>query len=356
MKAAIITDTHFGVRNDSQTFLNFFDKFYSNVFFPYLIDNNITTIFHLGDIVDRRKFINYVTLREFKRIFVQPCIDKNIKLNVIVGNHDIPYRNTNEVNALNELFGDEYDLIDIFSDVKDVEFGGCGITMLPWINNENYAESMQFIKNTKSQVLFGHLEIRGFEMYRGMKNPHGMEAALFDKFDLVCSGHFHHKSRGGNIHYLGNPYEMTWNDYNDQRGFHIFDSEKRELTFIQNPYRIFHKIWYDDTEMKLEEFIASFDFDSYKDTYVKVIVQNKTNPYWFDIVMDHLYKANPANISIVDDHKNLDQQSEEEIISEAEDTLTTLHNFVNQMDTNVDKALLNQLFANLYTEAQSVEL
>ena len=354
MKAAIITDTHFGARNDSQIYIKYFEKFYNDIFFPYLIDNNITTVFHLGDVVDRRKYISYVTLREFKRIFVQPCIDNKINLVGIVGNHDIPYRNTNEVNAMNELFKENN--ITFYAEPIDYTFDDCSVALLPWISNGNYGESMEFIKNTKSQVLFGHLELRGFDMYRGMPNPHGLESALFDKFDLVCSGHFHHKSNRGNIHYLGNPYEMFWSDYNDQRGFHVFDSTKRELTFIQNPYRIFNKIWYDDTDMKLEDLLEKHDFDSYKDTYVKVIVQNKNNPYWFDIVMDNLYKADPAHISIVDDHKNLDQQTEEEIISEAEDTLTSLYKYVDQMDTRVDKAKLNQLFANLYTEAQNMEL
>lgn len=354
MKAALITDTHFGVRNDSQHFLDFFDKFYSNIFFPYLIKNNITTVFHLGDIVDRRKYISYVTLREFKRIFVQPCIDNNINLIGIVGNHDIPYRNTNEVNAMNELFKENN--ITFYSEPTEYGFDGCKIALLPWINNTNYSDMMSFIKDTKAQILFGHLELEGFEMYRGMKNPHGMQSALFDKFDIVCSGHFHTKSSRGNIHYLGNPYEMTWNDYNDQRGFHIFDSDERSLTFIQNPYRMFHKVWYDDTDIALEDYLSKFDFDSYKDTYVKVIVTNKNNPYWFDIVMDNFYKANPANLTIVEDHKNLDQQSEEEIISEAEDTLTSLYKYVDKMDTRVDKAKLNQLFANLYTEAQNMEL
>lgn len=354
MKAAIITDTHFGARNDSQIYIKYFEKFYNDIFFPYLIDNNITTVFHLGDIVDRRKYISYVTLREFKRIFVQPCIDNKINLVGIVGNHDIPYRNTNEVNAMNELFKENN--ITFYAEPIDYTFDDCSVALLPWISNGNYGESMEFIKNTKSQVLFGHLELRGFDMYRGMPNPHGLESALFDKFDLVCSGHFHTKSSKGNIHYLGNPYEMFWNDYNDQRGFHVFDSTKRELTFIQNPYRIFNKIWYDDTDVKLEDLLEKHDFDSYKDTYVKVIVQNKNNPYWFDIVMDNLYKADPAHISIVDDHKNLDQQTEEEIISEAEDTLTSLYKYVDQMDTRVDKAKLNQLFANLYTEAQNMEL
>ena len=106
---------------------------------------------------------------------------------------------------------------------------------------------------------------------------------------------------------------------------------------------------------KFKDFINSFDFDSYEDCYVKVIVQNKNNPYWFDIVMDKLYNANPANVNIVDDHRNIDQQSEEEIISEAEDTLTSLHRYVESMDTKVNKDELNKLFTSLYLEAQNME-
>jgi len=355
MKAALITDTHFGVRNDSQIFLDFFDKFYSNVFFPYLIDNNITTIFHLGDIVDRRKFINYVTLNEFKRIFVKPVVEHGFDFHVIVGNHDIPYRNSNEINAMNELF-DTYD-ISIYSTPKDIEFDGVGITMMPWINATNYNSSMKHIQETRSQILFGHLELNGFEMHLGMKSHDGMPTEHFEKFDMVCSGHFHHKSSNGNIHYLGNPYEMTWNDYNDRRGFHIFDSEKRDLTFIQNPYRMFNKLWYDDTDVSsYEEILSKYDFDLYRDTYVKMIVKSKNNPYWFDMVLDSLYKVNPANVSIVDDNKNLDQQSAEDIISEAEDTLTSLFNYVDKMETEVDKTKLQQLFSNLYVEAQNMEV
>ena len=137
MKAALITDTHFGARNDSKVFLQYFEKFYDNVFFPYLEEHNIKTIFHLGDIVDRRKFINYVTLREFKEMFVQRCIDMNIEVHAIVGNHDIPYRNTNEVNALNELFGDKHNLIHKYSQPQSIQWQGCDIAMLPWINSAN---------------------------------------------------------------------------------------------------------------------------------------------------------------------------------------------------------------------------
>ena len=118
---------------------------------------------------------------------------------------------------------------------------------------------------------------------------------------------------------------------------------------------MFNKIWYDDVDTDLDTIVGNIDFESYKNTYVKVIVQNKKNPYWFDMILDGLYKVNPIDISIVEDNKHMDQQSDEEIFNEAEDTLASLYKFVDGMETPVDKKKLNQLFSNLYTEALTME-
>ena len=329
------------------------------MFFPYLKKHNITTVFHLGDIVDRRKFINYVTLNTFRSCFVKPCIDNNITLHVLVGNHDVPYRNSNTINAMEELFGNYFKErgLHIYASPTEVVIDGVKIALTPWFHNDSYKSATQFIKKTKAEILFGHLELSGFEMYRGQRNDHGMDASVFSKFDIVATGHYHHKSSRGNIHYLGNPYEITWNDYNDNRGFHVFDTETRELEFVQNPYRMFHKLWYDD-ENKTAEEILSGDFSGYQDTYVKIIVQSKTNPYWFDMMVDKLYKCNPADITIVDDHKNIDKISEDEAVGDVADTVETLERYVEALElfTSKDKKNLKKLLKTLYNEAQHMEL
>jgi DNA repair exonuclease SbcCD nuclease subunit len=213
---------------------------------------------------------------------------KEFDTHIIIGNHDTFYKNTNSVNALEELYWlNNNERFKWYDKATEVEFDNCKILFLPWICSENKEETMQLISSTDATVAFGHLEISGFAMYRGSVAHDGQDPNDFSKFDVVCSGHFHTRSSSGNIHYLGAPCEYTWSDFNDPRGFHVFDTETRKLTFIQNPISMFKKIFYDDEDMALEE-IMEFDTDSYKDTIVKVVVKEKTNPYWFDCFIEKL--------------------------------------------------------------------
>ena len=353
MKIALITDTHWGARGDSPAFAEYFNRFYYEQFFPYLAANGISRIFHLGDIVDRRKYINFVTARHLRK-FVEHCDSSGIRLDVIVGNHDTSFKNTNEVNSMRELF--EHSTYDIhyYSDPAVVDVDGTNIAVLPWICSGNYEESMQFINNTNAQILFGHLELAGFEMYKGAVNDHGFDSKIFDKFDTVCSGHFHHKSTRGNINYLGAPYEMSWSDYNDPRGFHVFDTETRELEFVRNPLTMFNKIHYHDQDKTLDE-IMDMDFDHYNGSYVKLIVHTKTNPYWFDMFVDKIEKAGVLDLQVVDDNLNLQLEDDGDIVNEAEDTLTVLNKVVDQVESRVDKKVLYNFLSSLYNEALSVE-
>lgn len=353
MRIALITDTHWGARGDSPAFAEYFNRFYYEHFFPYLAANGISSIFHLGDIVDRRKYINFVTARHLRK-FVKHCDASGIRLDVIVGNHDTSFKNTNEVNSMRELFDHSTYNINYYSDPTEVDIDGLSIAVLPWVCSGNYDESMQFLRDTNAQVLFGHLEIAGFEMYKGAVNDHGFDAKIFDKFDVVCSGHFHHKSTRGNINYLGAPYEMSWSDYNDPRGFHIFDTETRELTYVRNPLTMFNKIHYHDQDKTLDE-VLSVDWDYYKGSYVKLIVHTKTNPYWFDMFVDKIEKAGVLDLQVVDDNLNLQLEDDGDIVSEAEDTLTVLNKVVEQVDSRVDKKVLYNFLSTLYNEALSVE-
>jgi len=353
MKIALVTDTHWGVRNDNLSFLDYFDRFYSNVFFPELDKRGINTVLHLGDIVDRRKYISYVTLRRLKEGFIEPCLYRNIDLHVIVGNHDVPYKNTNEINAMQELFDSTN--VKYYSEVAEVLFDDVPHAIIPWINNSNYASTMEFMKNTEAQVVFGHFEIAGCLMDRGNMNDHGMKISDFDRFDRVMSGHFHHKSNTKNIDYLGCPYELTWSDYQDPKGFHIYDTDTRELEFIRNPYSMFNKVFYNDEGKTMEQLLDQ-DFSAYEGTYVKVVKHSSGNPYWFDKFMDKLLKSEPISVQVVEDHLNLDLDDDDDLVNEAEDTMTILSKYIDGMPDNVPKKKLDSLMKSLYNEALHFEV
>jgi DNA repair exonuclease SbcCD nuclease subunit len=349
MKIAIISDTHAGARGDSSIFNEFFFKFWENVFFPYLKENNIQQVCHLGDVVDRRKFINYVTLNSWRKRFFDVLADNNIKMDVIVGNHDVTYKNTNEINSMQELF-DHYKNINVFINPVEREYDGTKVCLVPWINSSNYDLTLQFLNETKSEIVFGHFEISGFEMDRGNICHEGMDVKLFEKFDTVLSGHFHHKSTQGNITYLGNQYEITWADYGDKRGFHVFDTETRELEFIENPYHIFHKINYDDVSQDFE-YWKKYDYSALKETYIKIVVINKQNPYLFDTVLENLYRIGASDISIVEDFTETDITDDDEIINQAEDTMTILNKYIDGLTLPVKSDKLKVLMKTLYVES-----
>lgn len=352
MKIAILGDTHFGARGDSPFFHKHFKCFYENIFFPYLEKNNIVNIIQLGDVFDRRKFVNYQTLKHCREYFFEP-LSKKYNAYMLVGNHDTYYKNTNSVNSL-DLLLNEYTNINQIQDPCEIEFDGVSLMMVPWICAGNYTKIMNAMDNAKSQILIGHFEINGFEMHKGAYCDGGVDPSIFSKFDLVISGHFHTKSTRGNIVYTGTPYEMTWIDFEDKKGFHIFDTDTRELEFIVNPYSMFHKIWYDDSNASMEEILA-LDFSQYKDTIVKIIIKNKLNPVWFDMFIEKIEKAGVVDLQVVEDHLNLNLEDDQDIVNEAEDTLTILNKYVSQLELKADKSKLENLLRTLYNEALSME-
>ena len=352
MKIAVLGDTHFGARNDSLHFSSYFERFYTEVFFPYLESNNILDVIQLGDVFDRRKYINFQSLKNAKRFFFDR-LNEHYQSWLLIGNHDTFFKNTNDVNSLDLLLG-EYHNINIVNEPTTVEFDGADLFLMPWICPENEASILEAAKQTKAQVAFGHLELAGFEMSRGQVMDHGMDPNIFDKFEHVITGHFHHMSTRRNITYTGTPYEMTWADYGDPKGFHVFDTETRTLTFIQNPFTIFRKVWYDDTDKEML-YLDTFKDSSLKDCFVKLIVTKKNNHFWFDMAVDHIEKSGAIELQVVDDHQNLNLENDDDIVNQAEDTVSILRKFVDQAEVGVSKDRLLSLLSDLYQDAMSLE-
>ena len=344
MKVAIITDTHYGARKGSKYLHDYFEKFYDDVFFPTLEAEGINTVIHMGDAFDSRKSIDYQSLEWAKRVVFDRL--KKYDVHMIVGNHDCYYKNTNNVNSP-ELLLQTYDNINTYSKVTEITIDNLNVLFIPWINAENYQDTVQSIKVSNSICAMGHLELNGFRAHRGHIMEEGMACDVFEKFDKVFSGHYHTRSDNGKIFYLGNPYEMFWNDVNDARGFTIFDTDTLTHTSVNNPYKLFYNIYYEDTNYKI------FNATEYENKIVKVIVRKKSNPKDFEKFIDKLYSVGVQDLKIIENFEI--QESEEFEIDEEENTLSILNRYIDESEFELDKNVIKGIFQDLYKQACEVD-
>ena len=344
MKIAIITDQHLDGRKGSLAFWNYFQKFYDEVFFPTLEKEGIRVVFDLGDTFDNRKSMDFNTFHRVRENYFERL--KPYEVHMLLGNHCTYYKNTNRINSP-ELLLEQYENIRIYSEPKEILMGKKVFLMLPWINKENQEEIFRLLETSEADICCGHLELNGFEVTPGMKMDHGMDAGKFHRFQRVWSGHYHHKSKKGNVQYLGNPYQMYWNDYKDRRGFHIYDTESDKLKFVANPYEIFDKIFYDDTSVDYNK----QDVSGYKDKYIKIVVEEKRDYQMFETLVDRLYNVGVHDVKIVE---TLVEEDTADIDISTKDTLTLLNEYIDEVEMSVDKSDLKGLMRSLYIESCNV--
>jgi DNA repair exonuclease SbcCD nuclease subunit len=345
MKIAIVTDTHWAARKSSKHLHDYFELFYNNVFFPTLEEHEIKTVIHMGDAFDNRKSIDFWGLNWTKKIVLEPL--RKYEVHMLVGNHDIFLRNSTEINSP-ELLLQDYSNIKTYSSPTNTKIGGIDITLIPWICSDNYDETLKVIQKSNAKIAMGHLELRGFYVNKHLvMDDHGMDSTIFSKFEKVFSGHYHTRSDNGKIFYLGNPYEMYWTDVNDIRGFHIFDTETLIHTPVNNPYKLFYNIYYDDTPYQ------TFDASKYSNKIVKVIVRKKSKPKSFEKFIDNLYKIGVQDLKIVENFEI--KENDDFVVEEEENTISVLNRYIDESEFNFDKSVIKGIFENLYKQACEIE-
>ena len=345
MKVAIITDQHFGFKKGSKLWLDYFQKFYDEIFFPTLEKHGIDTILDLGDTFDNRKGVDLCSLNWAKSNYFDPIRDKGMSMISIVGNHTAFYKNTNDINTI-DLMLREYDNIRIVEECEEITVGGLPILFIPWINPENEATTYKMVKDSKCKVAMGHLELNGFVATHGHVMDVGADFECYDHFTHVFSGHYHTRSNNGRIYYLGNPYEMFWNDCDDKRGFHIYDTEKLTLKTINNPYQMYKIINYADTPRQLTK------FEEYRNKIVKVVVRQKTDDKEYERFMQSLARVHPYDIKVVE--RSVNMLAPEENVAQTEDTMTLLNTYVDDLTTDLNKSKIKDILRVTYQEACEV--
>ena len=351
MKIALLCDTHCGIRNSSEVFLDNAEDFYTNIFFPECEKQGVKQILHLGDYYDHRKFVNFKALNQNRRVFLDQLRKHEMIMDIIPGNHDTYYKNTNELNALKECLGHYMNEVHIIMEPTVMQYGSLSMALLPWICADNYETSMNFIKDCKADWLGAHLELANFEIGRGILAPHGMDAKIFKKFEQVLSGHYHTASRRDNIWYLGNPMEFFWSDAHDPKFFHILDTETRQIEKIRNTYTLFEKIVYNDKEI---------DYNNYNKNlskkFVKVVVSEKTDPFTFDRFIDNIQNQDIYELKIAENFNEFMGANVDDEEVNFEDTTEIVDSYIEAVDTDLDKDKIKIQMRELMTEAQALEI
>lgn len=347
MKIGLITDTHYNFRKANKSFHEYFAKFYDDIFFPTLEKRKIKTVIHLGDAFDSRKGVDYWALDWAKENVYDRFQDLGITVYNIVGNHDAYYKNSNEINAIDTLLQQYFNVVRVSKPAEYI-IEGMKTVLLPWICADNEKETFKLLEETEAKVVFGHLELTGFTVYPGQYQQEGLDKKVFQKFDRVYSGHYHTRSDDGKIFYLGNPYQMFWNDVDDIRGFNIFDTNEYELEKFDNPYSMFERIYYDETDYK------KFDTSYLTNKMVKIVVRKKEDHLKFDKFIDSILKVNPLELKIVE---NIDVYDDDVDCSDitTEDTLGILDKYVQEADFDLNKDMVKKLLRDVYKEALEIE-
>ena len=349
MRIAILTDTHFGIKNSADVCFDYQKRFLDEVFFPFCDKHKVTRVLHLGDFFDVRKHTTTKALYFIRHNVIAPMRKRGIRIDIIPGNHDVVYKNTNEFCSITELFIENNDVINLHLKPTEIEIDSLKIGMIPWINDENTAETLDFIDKTTATFICAHLELAGFEMMRGGgAMSHGMDPKLFSKFEHVLSGHYHTKSSRDNITYLGVPYEQTWADSNDPKFFHSIDTSTRQLKAHRNKQILFHRLVYDDS-CGLDK-ISDETKTAIANSFVRVVVVCKNDPFTYDRFIDDITASNPFEYKVVE---NLIKSCiPEDSRLDVSDTTTLLCSYIDAIDTPLDKTILKSYLNTLYTEAQ----
>lgn len=348
MKIAIFGDKHFAARNASKIFNDYFLKSFREFYLPHMKENGISRILQLGDLFDVRKHTSNLILKEIKENYFDVIRSEGFKYDTLAGNHDLYWKESLDV-VTQDLVLREYENITVFKRPSTIIIDNTSIDIIPWICSENEEEVMEFVKKSNSDICAGHFEFSNFSMYRGQLAKEGMDHKLFQKYEMVWSGHFHTRSSRDNVTYLGTPHEITLQDAGDPKGYYIFDTVDRSFTFYENPYTIFSKIeWNDDVKF-------DYNYDSFTGKYVRLLVSSRNNSAAYEAFLQKLYASNPLEVKILEDMSEFSESRLDEEIN-LEDTESIINNYIDNLDTDVDREKLKNYHRMLYTEAVNIEV
>lgn len=236
-KILFLGDMHIGARKSSPEFHAYFADSLKAMF-EYIKREGIKTIVQVGDMFDVRQHTTTYASLFIKEHFIYPCQELDLTVYCLVGNHDAYFKEKVSLNSVRENISPFNDPRFVIIDKpQDLVIEGSKFSCFPWICKETIKDTSDLLKDTDAKYAVGHFEFVGFEYHKGTQSTVGYSHSDYSKFDLVISGHYHTTSRKDNVLYTGVPYQLTWVDYKDPKGFWVFDDGK--MSFVENHLEMF---------------------------------------------------------------------------------------------------------------------
>ncbi|MFA5403685.1 MAG: metallophosphoesterase [Ignavibacteria bacterium] len=240
-KIAIVGDFHLGIApNNSLKFEVLFEsqkRFFTETLIPVLTERGIDTIIFTGDLYDQRRRIDSKIAQFVEGLFQNEL--KNFKCIVLQGNHDTYYKDDLTITSLSNIWSKPN--VTAITKITPMEIKGVKFLLVPWLTStmsQSFEENVNKVSG-KFKYVVGHFETVGFPFEAGSICTNGMNPdILFNNFENTISGHFHTQSyrelNGHSIHYVGTPFQLTFADATEKKGFHILDVVTNEREFIEN--------------------------------------------------------------------------------------------------------------------------
>jgi predicted MPP superfamily phosphohydrolase len=243
-KVFLTTDWHFGVyaNTNLEKWLKMMEDYYYNFFIPYIKQNAKPgdILIHMGDLYDNRNSIPIIVMNKAESILLE--LSKILELHIMVGNHDLWNKGSNDVNSI-KLF-DWIPNINVYTKPHTIDFNGQKLVLIPWV--ERRLDLINEIKSNPGDYLFCHSDLNGCRMHLNSiahRNPDKINVEDFSGYKHVFSGHIHIRQTNNNFTFIGSPYQMDRNDMNNDKGITILHPHSGEVDFHLNDYSpVFKKV------------------------------------------------------------------------------------------------------------------
>ena len=316
MKVYMITDTHFGIYlNNLDKWMNMMESTFYNYVIPYLKENAKPgdILIHLGDLFDNRTSLPIIIINKVEKILKE--ISDILPTHIMVGNHDLWNKGSNEVNSV-RMFGYMNKNISVYENTTTIEINNQKLVLMPWV--EKRLDMIKELNSNPGDYLFCHSDLNGCRMHLNSvahRNADKIDVENFGGYKDVFSGHIHITQQNKNFRFIGSLYQMDRNDTGDQKGITILDLNTGEVGFHKNDYSPVFRKFRVITEEDIDGLDAIKDTKDYIDLAISnnLLINNRKLRRKLEMMLE---KGNFASVEYIDDivQKNEDG---EDIISEA---------------------------------------